>query len=60
MAAWNWIVANWVSLIAGWGALITLAGVIVKFTKTPSDDEVVAKIKTISYKIIETLAGKVK
>lgn len=40
----NWILDNWAEILALLGALGTVATIICKFTPSPEDDKIVAKI----------------
>ena len=41
----EWITANWVEVVAVIGGLVTVASIIVKWTPTQKDDEILAQIR---------------
>lgn len=40
----NWIQENWVDLLAIYGGVVAICTVIVKWTPTTKDDEILAKV----------------
>ncbi len=40
----EFIKANWMDIVFAYTSLVTLASIIVKFTKTPKDNEILEKI----------------
>lgn len=40
----NWIIENWAEILALLGALGTVATIVAKFTPSPDDDKLIARI----------------
>lgn len=44
----TWILANWENVLAIYGGVVALCTTVVKMTKTPKDDAVMAKVLKIA------------
>ena len=44
----TWILANWDNILAVYGGVVALCTTVVKMTKTPKDDAVMAKVLKIA------------
>ena len=51
MDAYDWVVKHWVEIVAIYTGLVTIASIIVKWTKTLKDDNIVLPIIKILAKI---------
>lgn len=55
IAVWEWLKLHAVDILAVWTAIIGAAEIIVKWTDSKKDDEILGKIRAIGIKIISLL-----
>ena len=48
MAVYTWILANWDNVLAVYGCVVAVCTTIVKMTKTPKDDAIMAKVLKVA------------
>lgn len=54
-SAWIWLKANWGQILALWACVIGAAEIIVKWTDSKKDDEIVGNIRAAGVKVISWL-----
>ena len=54
-AVWEWLKLHYTDILAIWAGIIGVAEIIVKWTDSKKDDEVLGKIRAIGVKIISWL-----
>lgn len=55
IAVWEWLKAHYAEILAIWTGIIGVAEIIVKWTDSQKDDEILGKIRAIGIKIISLL-----
>ena len=50
-----WLKTNWDSVLALWACLIGAAEIIVKWTDSKKDDEIIGKVRALGVKVISSL-----
>lgn len=50
-----WLKTNWADILALWACLIGTAEIIVKWTDSKKDDEVLGKVRAVGVKLISWL-----
>lgn len=48
MAVYTWILANWDNVLAIYGGVVAFCTAVVKMTKTPKDDAIMAKVLKVA------------
>lgn len=48
MAVYTWILANWDNVLAVYGGVVAFCTAVVKMTKTPKDDAIMAKVLKVA------------
>lgn len=51
----TWLKTNWADILALWACIIGTAEIVVKWTDSKKDDEVIGKVRAVGVKIISWL-----
>lgn len=55
IAVWEWLKMHYADILAIWAGIIGVAEIVVKWTDSKKDDEVLGKIRAFGIKIISLL-----